>query len=195
MDITEKYLESAKIVVASISLFLLSFLGLTAYLSQRTLKYFNDEKFFSEGQRMQPQFDGQIGIFNFEFTYATMNIAWIWMLAVVLIILGSLLKKRTMLLNKLQNSAGEKETDINLLLPLDFLSPKTSKLLSPIVFFSIGVSAVVIVLQAVSLGYNLWYDFRFVESSLVVIGSVYALIALILVVVQYFKRNAHGNVA
>ncbi|MGB0942407.1 MAG: hypothetical protein ACPGUE_08400 [Marinomonas sp.] len=147
MDLSEKYLDSLKSVTTAITSMFIVYLITLANLIQRTIKFIDDYiHFFSDENLGREQAKASISIFQFAFTYATLNILLIWVFALILTLVSSLIIKRRALLIKLAQTLSSSQEDVSLLAPFDLLIRSTSVILTPFILLSFFVSGIIIAL-------------------------------------------------
>ncbi len=189
MDWEEKYLDSLNKTNTSFATLVLTYLFLVVYLGQRTIKFINNEiEYFSEQQQVQ-QMEQGLTFFKLSFSYETMNVVWVWTLALILCLLCSLLIKRKLLCQKMSTSYNMTFEDISLLVHFDLLSGAISRFINPIFLISFLASLIVIILQITHLIDFLLHIGEELASMLVLAGSLTALAVLFIFSYLFLYRN------
>ena len=190
MDLSEKYLDSLKSVTTAITSMFIVYLITLANLIQRTIKFIDDNIYFFSDENLQAQqMEASTSIFQFAFTYATLNILLIWVFALILILVSSLIIKRRALLIKLAQTLSSSQEDVSLLAPFDLLTRSTSVILTPFILLSFFVSGIIITLQLKYLVRFLNEKQMGLDADLVIAGSIFAMLSLLHLVYQYWFRN------
>ena len=180
MDIQEKLVEAGRSVNKYLWIIFISIMILSSYLIQRTVQFSEQEDGFLGAQaqhQSQVQFQGGT-LFKLDFTYATMNIAWIWLLAVLLFSATLTLKKRQVIFSKLSSDAQLSDVTSSLF-PLDFFSTDFRQLFNKTMWIMYVLVGVVCCLQIFPVAFHFFIDERFIEGSLITIGTLYCIYAFI----------------
>lgn len=187
MEIYEKLVESGRTINNSIWAFLLFDFVLSAYLIQRTIRFASNEDSFSDALlQQQSQIQHVAGPIKLEFTYATMNIAWIWVLGISVFLTAALLQKRNGIYKKLI-SISHVQDNAALLMPFDFFNKQFIKSIKGVLWLPLLLVFIVCLLQFFPIAFYFITEERLIEGGLIIIGSIYSLYAFIKLIIAFIR--------
>lgn len=150
---------------------------LSGYLIQRTMQFLeNEDGFMGQYANQQSQFHSDIGLLNLEFSFATMNIAWIWLLAVLVITLALVVRRRSQLIDKMREFEELRELT-SLLIPFDFFSSDVRWLSCKILWIPVALPLTVCFFQVFPVATHFVLAKRYIEAFFILTGVFYCIYA------------------
>ena len=187
MELVEKLVESGRTVNNAIWVFLSFITVLSAYLIQRTIKFAGNEDLYSDAiLQQQSQIQHVAGPIKLEFTYATMNIAWIWALGVSIFLTAALIYKRNNIYEKLL-SIELINVNASLLMPFDFFNRQFIRSINPVLWLPFLLVFIVCLLQLFPIAFYFITEERYIEGVLIILGSIYSLYAFVKLILALRK--------